>query len=269
MSQKKTVIQGLEPNPNVGKKQQSEPTGFYARNNRSVKSRGTIVPGMMDYQQSAADEATQMPRQQQPKARPVATGKPVVGFLYSVSRVASGEFWPVCIGRNVIGKNADADICLAEATVSDNHAILVVRQLKNTGGVVAAIGDKLSTNGTLVNGEPTPIDGGALECHDGDIITIGNNYELVFVLIDVAKLGLSVSPGFIPVDTASDDDDDEEAADDEAPFFGGAAKTQPGTGFSPYGNAPWGSEPGAAPAGGTVGMDGQVTGGGHGGTVSM
>ena len=253
--------------------QQSENAGFYARNNNMAKKRGTIVPGMMDCQQSAAGASVNTC--QHSNTHPTAMGKPVVGFLYSVSRVASGEFWPVTIGRNVIGKNADADICLAEGTVSDNHAILVVRQLKNTGNVVAAIGDKLSTNGTLVNGEPTPIDGGAMECHDGDIITIGNNYELVFVLIDATKLGLAVSKDFIPVEIANDEADNNEPEND-VPFFGGASKTQPG--FSPYGDkpfgsqvepSPWGSEAGFSSAGGTVGMDGQITGNGSGGTIPM
>ena len=153
MSKKKTVIQGLEPNPNVGKKNNSEHSNFYARSNNASKSRGTIVPGMMDFTAPEASEETPKAAMQHGAPRNTVAGKPVVGFLYSISRTAFGEYWPLCIGRNVIGKNADANVCLAEGTVSDNHAMLVVRQIKSTGGVIAAISDTQSTNGTMINGE--------------------------------------------------------------------------------------------------------------------
>jgi hypothetical protein len=108
----------------------------------------------------------------------------------------------------------------------------------------------------MINGEP--IGFSAEECHNGDVITIGSNYELLLVLIDAGKLGLSVSKDFVPV--AQDEDEDD--APDVPHFDSGATRG----GF--YGNSGpvWGG--GTAPAGGTVGLDGSVS-GGHGGTVPL
>ena len=56
----------------------------------------------------------------------VATSRPVIGFLYSVSRTAGGEYWPVCLGENTIGRADDCDVCLKEMTVSEHHAIRLI-----------------------------------------------------------------------------------------------------------------------------------------------
>lgn len=266
MSQKKTVIQGLEPNPNVGKKNNSEHSNFYARSNNASKSRGTIVPGMMDFTAPEASEETPKAAMQHGAPRNTVAGKPVVGFLYSISRTAFGEYWPLCIGRNVIGKNADANVCLAEGTVSDNHAMLVVRQIKSTGGVIAAISDTQSTNGTMINGETIGFT--SEECHSGDIITIGDNYELLLILVDAAKQGLKVSEGFIPIDVEADDNGMEADYMDDAPFFG-SGKTQPGSVHDYYDGGQGWTNGGNGAAGETVGMDGSTCGNNHGGTIPM
>ena len=259
MSQNKTIIQGLEPESNYG----GAPSGassnnFYSRGNRSSSNRGTVVPGMMEAQagpQTTSSEPTSQPR------KTVQPGKPIVGFLYSISRTRAGEYWPLQLGKNTIGQNEGNDILLAEGTVSSNHAVLLTRQGKN--GIIASIKDDQSTNGTKINGEP--LDFGAEECHDGDIITIGNNYELLIVLIDADKRGLKLSEDFIPVEVESTSKE----AGDFPPFPGGT--TRPG-GFDPYNDGPttWGNTGGGYyPGGGTVGMDGSVPGGNHGGTVPM
>ena len=185
-----------------------------------------------------------------------------MGFLYSISKTPAGEFWQLQIGRNTIGQGSDADICLLEGTVSINHAVLVVRQITNTGGVIAAITDTQSTNGTILNGET--IGFSAVECHNGDIITIGDNYELFLILVDSAKLKLSVSPNFIPVEN-----EDEVADSEDIPNFPGGA-TRPGGFEQPYdGPSPWGTNGYNPASGGTVGMDGSMTGNNHGGTIPM
>lgn len=264
MSQNKTVIQGLEPaEPKMG----GAPRGgvnqnFYSRNTRPA-ARGTVVPGMMDSPTESSFSPEPAPAPQQRKA-PVS-GKPVVGFLYSISRTPVGEYWPIHIGPNTIGQAVDSDIQLAEGTISSNHAVLVTRQVKS--GIIAAITDSRSTNGTMINGET--IGFSAEECHDGDIITIGNNYEFLLVLIDATKRGLSVSKDFIPVEVEQEEEEDE--FEDDAPMFNpGGNSTRPG--FDPYndGPAPWGGTSGGySPAGGTVGLDGSVSGGNHGGTVPL
>lgn len=147
MSQNKTVIQGLEPgNVNSTNNYGGESSGFYSRSGQS-NARGTVVPGMVEHEGGAKSSASQAA---QSKPRVINPGKPVVGFLYSVSKTPAGEFWPLQIGRNTIGQGSDADICLLEGTVSVNHAVLVVRQIKNTGGIIAAITDTQSTNGTML-----------------------------------------------------------------------------------------------------------------------
>ncbi|MBO5613763.1 MAG: FHA domain-containing protein [Prevotella sp.] len=260
MSQNKTVIQGLEPETNVSASSGAG-SNFYARgNSRSSAARGTVVPGMTNAQMESNNVSSEIINPQPRKA--VQPGKPIVGFLYSISRTPMGEYWPLQMGRNTIGQAADSDILLTEGTVSTNHAIIVTRQVKN--GIIAAITDSQSTNGTMINGEP--IGFSAEECHDGDIITIGNNYQFVMILIDAAKRGLSVSKDFISVNTETEEDEE-----DNIPSFS-PGSTRPG-GFNPYNDGPtaWGgtSDGGFSPAGGTVGLDGSMSGGNHGGTVPM
>ena len=262
MSQNKTIIQGLEPETNFG----GTPNGagsnnnFYSRGNRPSSVRGTVVPGMAETQ-TGVPTGSEAPVSIPQTRKSVQPGKPIVGFLYSISRSRTGEYWPIQLGKNTIGQVEGNDIQLAEGTVSSNHAILLTRQIKN--GIIASIKDDQSTNGTMINGEPLGF--GAEECHDGDIITIGNNYELVLVLIDTEKRGLKVSKDFIPVEIESVQDELE-----DIPSFSGGM-TRPG-GFDPYNDGPtaWGNNGGGySPIGGTVGMDGSVSGGGHGGTVPM
>lgn len=247
MSQNRTVIQGLEPDANgQGNNNNGGALGgnFYSRSSRAA---GTVVPGMMGGQQPQQAEAA---AQQAPRQRQVQPGKPVVGFLYSVSRTAAGEFWPLQIGRNTIGQSPESDIQLAEGTVSGNHAVIVVRQQEGRG-VIASIKDPESTNGTRLNGVQLGFDAEA--CHNGDVITIGTNYELLLVLIDTEQLNLKVNPNFIPVDTKEDDDLG------IPPFQPGQTRTED---FDPYGNG------GYRPTNGTVGMDGAID-PNHGGTISM
>lgn len=264
MSQNKTVIQGLEPDSrSMGGSFGEGTQSFYTRGAR--QHRGTVVPGMEDINshQPQVNQSQLSPAAQPQVRRVVNPGKPVVGFLYSISRTAAGEYWPLQIGRNSIGQNPDSDIVLAEGTVSGNHAIIVVRQTKN--GVMAAITDTQSTNGTMINGDVIGFT--AEVCNSGDVITIGNNYQLVLILVDAAQLGLVPSKDFIPVAVDAEDDDDinEVEGGDFPPPFGGT--TRPG-GFSPTGFNPGGTM-GGFNAGGTVGLDGSMSGGAHGGTVGM
>jgi hypothetical protein len=89
MSQNKTVIKGLEPeSPNS-----CANTNVYGR---SADSKGTVVPGMGN-NPDVVTNATNVSGMRAQQARP-ASGKAVVGFLYSISKTAAGEFWPIHIG---------------------------------------------------------------------------------------------------------------------------------------------------------------------------
>lgn len=255
MSQNRTVIQGMEDADRPMTGNAGGNTGFYQPRNPSGGAKGTYVPGMQGGPSSNNySQASAQPQQEAPKQ--YSSGKPVVGFLYSVSRTAAGEFWPLHLGQNTIGKDSSRDIILSEGTVSNDHAVIVVRKLKNTDKVIASISDTRSTNGTMLNG--VSLEFVAVECHNNDIITVGDNYELLLILIDPASLGLTVSKDFIPVE--------EEAGDMPAPPIG---STKPFGGSSFYGSGPiTPSYGGGFTAGGTKGMDG--TGGfSKGGTTGM
>ena len=125
--------------------------------------------------------------------------KPVLGFLYSISRSNFGEFWQVYLGSNTIGRNDNADVVLSEGTVSGEHATLIVHQ-EDDGEVYAGIKDNGSTHGVKVNGKSAHFD--VVGCNNMDIITVGKSYELLFILPDVKTLGLKKADNFVEVKQA-------------------------------------------------------------------
>lgn len=54
---------------------------------------------------------------------------------------------------------------------------------------------------SMINGESLGFE--QRECFDGDIITIGEHYDLYFILIDAKQIGLNVCRGFIPTQAAA------------------------------------------------------------------
>lgn len=195
MSQSKTVVPGMDQGgDNYSRRNQQPPYdgGMYSRNSQN-RRRGTAVPGMDNYTQPAGEERPSGARQN------VAGHKPIVGFVYSISRTSAGEFWPLHIGQNVIGSAPDCDIVLPEATVSQRHAILHINKMKKPEKTEATISDSQSTNGTMLNGESVSVSR-PVECFDRDIITIGENYELLVLLVDVKACGLAQAENFIPLE---------------------------------------------------------------------
>lgn len=170
-----------------------------------MSSNKTIIPGMeninteqapgLGYTNGNMQDGTRVPHPFSVSSDNISNQKPIVGFLYSISRYSIGEFWPLRIGSNTIGRSAECDVCLCEATVSEQHAILVVRQMKNPEKIIASICDSRSTCGTMINGESLGFD--QRECFNGDIITIGEHYDLYFILIDAKQVGLNVCREFM------------------------------------------------------------------------
>lgn len=169
-------------------------------------SEKTVYPGAPinneEHQQStnfqAVSNGTQFPGAM-PRTSNSTPKKPIYGFLYSISKEGVGEYWPLYLGANSIGRAAESTVSLAEATVSNQHATLVIRQMQNKGedaGLFAFIQDTGSMCGTLLNG--VTLDFNPRECKNGDIITIGENYELYFILIEPKALGLAPKPNFKP-----------------------------------------------------------------------
>lgn len=220
MSQEKTAVPGLGDGFSANPKSK-----LYSRSstqlNYTGNSAGTVVPGM---EQMAPGAKVKEPND--------GNSSPVVGFLYSISRQGIGEYWPIHLGTNKIGRSEECSICLRENTVSDLHAELYVKQMKTTHKILASIKDVGSKNGIFVNDEE--LDYSTHECFNNDLITIGLNYKLLLILIDAESLGLSVSENFMAV---------QEEEEPEIPF-------QPqNTGFNPY-------DHNRRPTTGTVAMDG-------------
>ena len=177
-----------------------------------MSSNKTIIPGMEDAyteqpnfgkQNTKAQDGTCVPNPfgTVPNSANVPNQKPVIGFLYSISKSGSGEYWPLRIGSNTIGRADNCNVSLSEATVSEQHAVLVVQQMKNPEKVIAWINDSGSTCGTMINGESLGFD--RRECFNGDIITIGEHYDLYFILIDAKQIGLNVCRDFISTQPAA------------------------------------------------------------------
>lgn len=157
--------------------------------------RGTFVPGMQNVASSVVE-----------KTQKVQNEIPVVGFLYSISRQGIGEYWPLHLGTNTIGRSADCDIHLREMSVSSLHAKLSIKQMKTTGAFIATIRDEGSRTGMFVN--DLELDYDAHNCKNGDIITVGTSYKLLLIIINAKELGLSVSETFV-----ADNEPQEESED--------------------------------------------------------
>jgi len=147
---------------------------------------GTYVPGI---QENAPQVKIDTNKQRQ---------EPCVGFLYSISRHGTGEYWPLHVGRNIIGRSSECEICLKEETVSQKHAMIMIKKQKTTGKFIASIRDEGSKTGIFVNDNELGYD--AYDCKNNDVILIGENYKLLFVLIQPSEYGLSVAENFRPVD---------------------------------------------------------------------
>ncbi len=120
----------------------------------------------------------------------------IFGFLFSVSRTMGGEYWPLLLGANTIGRGADNSINLGEMTVSEKHASIHV--ISRANKLIVYIKDDQSKTGTLLNGELLR---GEADIKNGDIITIGEQYELYVVLINPYDLDLKVKTGFKAAET--------------------------------------------------------------------
>lgn len=172
----------------------------------TVYSRGGNTKAQVNKMDPEQGNKTRVPGMGQPDIKEDKTikqsSKPIVGFLFSISRTNYGEYWPLYLGANVIGRSSNCDIILKEATVSDQHAELVVRAMRKPEKLIASIRDSRSTCGSLVNEESLGFE--PKECFNRDIITIGEHYELLLILIDTKQIGLALSQDFISTEDSVD-----------------------------------------------------------------
>ncbi len=261
MSQNKTVFPGLGQEGDFTPRQSYPGSNQpYSRPSNQGRGNGTVYPGM---EMPTGQPRTSAPHQQNNVKQ---SGKPIVGFLYSISRTGVGEYWPLHIGQNIIGNSSDCDIILGEGTVSQRHANLHINKMKKPEKTEATISDLGSTNGTQVNENSVSV-ARPVECVNGDIITIGENYDLLLLLIDTKAIGLQLSENFIDIRDEQEDvypggftqgrDNTTRNEQDFPPRFDPTSTVHP----SAY-------SPDARPSDSTVGMD--STGGFRsGGTVGM
>lgn len=262
MSQNKTVFPGLGQEGGYNPEQAFSGGGeAYARSSNQPSNNGTIYPGMP----SSGNVTGSSQRDNRPAQTMRASGKPIVGFLYSISRTGVGEFWPLHIGQNLIGNSSDCDIILGEGTVSQKHANLHINKMKKPEKTEATISDLGSTNGTLVNENSVSV-ARPVECVNGDIITIGENYDLLLLLIDAKATGLHVAENFYDVrgeqdntntgrgpsigtdnqQTRNQQDFPPRFSGPDSPYFGGSRPSDSTVGMD---------STGGFSSGGTVGMD--------------
>lgn len=131
------------------------------------------------------------------KIKPV-DNREIVGILVSASNGGKIETFPIRKGRNVIGRSEQADIRLMEDTVSETHAVIVVRHIHTpVDRYIFAITDKESTCGTFINGENADFNTYVIEDHTR--IRFGNSYECIFLRLDTQFLNLKAAPGFAAV----------------------------------------------------------------------
>lgn len=167
-----TVISGLGsmPDPRTNGNQMQNPFG--------APVNGTVISGVNNGPMPGGMQG-------------VAAKGQLFGFLYSVSHTMAGEYWPLYLGANTIGRGLQNNITLNEATVSDNHASIHI--ISRKGELTVYITDSSSKVGTLLNGELLR---GEADLGNGDIITIGEHYELFVILFNPVKIGLAPVEGF-------------------------------------------------------------------------
>jgi hypothetical protein len=128
---------------------------------------------------------------------------PTVGFLYSISRRGIGEYWPLHLGTNIIGRAPDCDVRLQEMSVSDHHASISITQMKSTHRLIASIRDIGSKNGLFLNDEELDYENHT--CKSNDLVLIGHCYKLLLLLVDAEQSGLSIAEDFVPINDNSSD----------------------------------------------------------------
>jgi len=164
--------------------------------------KGTVIPGMEPH---STNNQTNQRQDHNP-------GKPIIGFLVSVSRTEEGEYWVLKQGQNTIGSGANCNIVLSESLVSGVHAVLAVhRNPGDNNRLSIGLMDKGSSNGTFVN--ENYIGFNPVQCKNLDKIKIGN-YELLLILFDVVDYQMKKASVFSAKDEFDYSDRDMYQAND-------------------------------------------------------
>ena len=183
--------QMLTPKTQVGKNagQEPAPAPAPAAAPAPAPAAGNIDAGGPTVLQDTPKAAPQTPKnviQLQDRA--------IVGMLFTISNGGKAEIFPLYMGRNEVGRTAEADVCLNEESISQKQAIILVRRY-DKNKIHFTIVDNGSSNGTLINGELIE----ELETHlleDGSILDFGSGYKMKFFKLLGEELGLKPNPCF-------------------------------------------------------------------------
>ncbi|MGV8135178.1 MAG: FHA domain-containing protein [Mangrovibacterium sp.] len=166
---------------------------------------GTVPGGQKGHQRPEIDNqtnpGTRIPGIEEPSPQSAIlqdqmTGKPIVGFLVSISRTEEGEFWVLRQGQNTIGSGVNSQVVLSESSVSGLHSILAVhRNPGDNNRLNVGLIDRGSSNGTFVNGNYIGFN--PYQCKNLDKIKIGN-YELLLMLFDRVDHEMKKAENFMP-----------------------------------------------------------------------
>lgn len=186
MTNYRTTVPGAQnENDETRMNQRADRTNFgnSTYQQTSTETNGTRIPGMDDLPHQTGNHQDK------------TTGKPIVGFLISVSRTEEGEFWVLRQGQNTIGSGSNCNIILPESSVSGVHAVLAVhRNPGDNNKLSVGMMDKGSSNGTFVNGNYIGFN--PCQCKNLDRIKIGG-YELLLMLFDAVDYDMKKSENFV------------------------------------------------------------------------
>jgi FHA domain len=128
------------------------------------------------------------PRRSAAGAQPAVETRPLVAVLAAPHLAPGGAIFPVRSGKTTIGGTVRSDVCLSQdPEVSGEHALLLHR------GGRFFLADRLSTNGTWVNG--SEVDGsGTAQLADRDRIRCGST-ELILLILEPASEGRAQPAG--------------------------------------------------------------------------
>lgn len=145
------------PSPNPG---QQKPDPAPAPSGRKKTEFGDVAPQPQPASQGQQSQPAP-PRPAQPGSRRI------VAMLVTYTWQSQGQIFPVCEGRNYLGRDADCEICMeADPQMSGHHSAIYYR------GGNFEITDEGSMNGVLVNGTYAPVRG-SLPLENNVIIKTG------------------------------------------------------------------------------------------------
>lgn len=188
MTTYRTVVPGMQDendathlNQQTGRSNSGQRS--YSADGMDSNASGTRIPGMENQSYRSDNQQDAM------------TGKPIVGFLISVSRTEEGEYWVLRQGQNTIGSGTTCNVVLSEASVSGLHAVLAIhRNPGDNNRLSVGVMDRGSSNGVFVNGNYIGFN--PWQCKIFDKIRIGN-YELLLMLFDPIDFEMKKAANFI------------------------------------------------------------------------